>query len=312
MHTRENKPCIDDVKINDSNVTLDSEIVIFPQSQTKILPLSDPDFQCSSLSSPVLQDESIPSPIVNVQSSARLQTKSLYCQLLQKLASARWSTQDYRRQRALMKSANSPSQTSISNYFDPVSISTFIDNEDILRTEINRISGNETNKSVAPIMKILYENAQKNAACTSKQTGTMKQSKHLLARFFVSLVKVVMTFYSLILEVLCVFIMYTEVIIKSQKIKEGDYQFDELSEHLKDFKAPPFINIPLDDTRLINRVEYDPITDRFVGLLRNMHIALLLNLWISHVLLMYCLSLELIQLIVQKPLYIDGIMSKKN
>ena len=38
-----------------------------------------------------------------------------------------------------------------------------------------------------------------------------------------------------------------------------------MSEHLKDFKAPPFINIHLDDTRLINRVEYDPITDRFVG-----------------------------------------------
>ena len=33
-----------------------------------------------------------------------------------------------------------------------------------------------------------------------------------------------------------------------KKMKEGDYQFGELSEHLKDFKAPPFINIHLDDT----------------------------------------------------------------
>ena len=70
LHTSEKESCIDDVKNNDSNVTLDSEIVISPASQTKILPLSDPDIQCSSLSSPVLQHESIPDPIVNVQSSS--------------------------------------------------------------------------------------------------------------------------------------------------------------------------------------------------------------------------------------------------
>ena len=106
LHTREKKSCIDDVKNNDSNVTLDSEIVIFSPSQTKILPLSNPDFQCSSLSSPVLQDESIPSPIVNVQSYKQRASIVNYCK---KLASARWSTRHYRRQRALMKSANSPS-----------------------------------------------------------------------------------------------------------------------------------------------------------------------------------------------------------
>ena len=103
-----------------------------------------------------------------------------------------------------MKSANSPSQTSICNYFDPVSISAFIDNEDILRTEINKICGNEKTKSVTPIMKILYENAQKNAACTSKHANRHDETvKKLIVRFFVSLVKVVITFYSLILEVLC-------------------------------------------------------------------------------------------------------------
>ena len=200
LHTREKKSCIDDVKINDSNVILDSEIVIFPPSQTKILPLSDPDLQCSSFSSPVLQDESIPSPIVNVQSSnVKVTNKESLLSTTSKYLHG-WSTRDYRGQRALMKSAYSPLQTSISNYFDPLSISTFIDNEDILRTEINRICRNEKTKSVAAIMKMLKRMLHVHQ---NMQTGTMKQSKKLLARFFVSLVKVVMTFYSLILEVLC-------------------------------------------------------------------------------------------------------------
>ena len=166
-----------------------------------------------------------------------------------------------------MKSANSPSQTSISNYFDPVSISTFIDNEDILRTEINRICGNEKTKSVAPIMKILYENAQKNAACTSKHANRHDET---VKKFASSLFCIVgKSGYDLLLTNLGSALPSLSCIQRSvsshKKIKEGDYQFDELSEHLKDFKAPPFINIHLDDTRLINRVEYDPITDRFVG-----------------------------------------------
>ena len=52
---------------------------------------------------------------------------------------------------------------------------------------------------------------------------------------------------------------------KQRKIVEGEFYFNELQSHLQKWNAPPFINIQLDDTRIINKVEYDPSTDRFVG-----------------------------------------------
>ena len=51
----------------------------------------------------------------------------------------------------------------------------------------------------------------------------------------------------------------------NKRIKEGKFRFDELANHLKDWKAPSYVHIHLDDTRIINRVEYDPLTDRFVA-----------------------------------------------
>ena len=55
------------------------------------------------------------------------------------------------------------------------------------------------------------------------------------------------------------------MISKKKKVIEGEFLFDELLEHLKRFKAPHFVNIHLDDTRIINKIEYDQLTDRFVG-----------------------------------------------
>ena len=41
----------------------------------------------------------------------------------------------------------------------------------MLRTEVNKICGNEKTQSVAPIMELLFENAQKNSACLSKHAN---------------------------------------------------------------------------------------------------------------------------------------------
>ena len=56
-----------------------------------------------------------------------------------------------------------------------------------------------------------------------------------------------------------------KMLSKMQRIKEGEFLFDELQEHLKKWNAAPFVHIHLDDTRIINKVEYDPYTDRFIG-----------------------------------------------
>lgn len=48
-------------------------------------------------------------------------------------------------------------------------------------------------------------------------------------------------------------------------IKEGVFRFDELSEHLEEYKSPRFISIGEHATRVIARVDYDPETDKLVG-----------------------------------------------
>ena len=55
------------------------------------------------------------------------------------------------------------------------------------------------------------------------------------------------------------------LIYSSRKVTEGEFYFDELKAHLMKFDAPFFVNIQLDDSRIINKVEYDSVTDRFVG-----------------------------------------------
>lgn len=41
--------------------------------------------------------------------------------------------------------------------------------------------------------------------------------------------------------------------------------FDEVAEHLKKWKAPKYIHVHMDDTRVINKIDYDQATDRFTG-----------------------------------------------
>ena len=75
-------------------------------------------------------------------------------------------------QRALMKAANSPSQTNINDYFDFTNVAAVINNEELLRTEVNQLLGREENDdSVTPVMKLLFENAKKNPMCASKQAN---------------------------------------------------------------------------------------------------------------------------------------------
>ena len=55
------------------------------------------------------------------------------------------------------------------------------------------------------------------------------------------------------------------VISTKQRINEGEFQFDQLEQHLNEWKSKPYVHIQLDDTRIINRIEYDELTNRFLG-----------------------------------------------
>ena len=54
-------------------------------------------------------------------------------------------------------------------------------------------------------------------------------------------------------------------LVSSMKIEEGRFYFEELKSHLQVWCAPPYVNIHIDDTRVKDYIEYDSVTDRFIG-----------------------------------------------
>ena len=63
----------------------------------------------------------------------------------------------------------------------------------------------------------------------------------------------------------CARTIQTAIHSEYQVIDEGSFRFDELKEHIDRYKAPSFVSIAEDATRVVGRVEYDCATDRCVG-----------------------------------------------
>ena len=95
-----------------------------------------------------------------------------------------------------MKAGNSPSQTNINDYFDFTDVAAVINNEEVLRTEVNQLLGREENDdSVTPVMKLLFENAKKNSMCASMQANRHAITiKKLLLRCIALLEKAAINF----------------------------------------------------------------------------------------------------------------------
>ena len=75
-----------------------------------------------------------------------------------------------------------------------------------------------------------------------------------------------MNYYNVILETLClIYQQHKDSFPSKKKVVEGEIYVEELKEHLNKWNSPLFINIHIDDTRILNKVEYDPATNRFVG-----------------------------------------------
>ena len=62
----------------------------------------------------------------------------------------------------------------------------------------------------------------------------------------------------------CLRTVLREISLK-KRVNEGEFQFDELKQNLSEWNSPPFVHIQLDDTRIIHKIEYDQLTNRFVG-----------------------------------------------
>lgn len=158
-------------------------------------------------------------------------------------------------------------QTKITDYVDINTLSDEIDDNEIIRENVNQQCGQEKSSSVAPILKKLLANAEQNSDRTS-----IKGHRHdnVVKKFASALFCLIgkashemlqSNFGSALLSSSTI----QRNISSTVKIQEGDFRFDQLVDHLKEWEAPMGVNIQLDNTRILKKVEYDPISGRFVG-----------------------------------------------
>ena len=76
--------------------------------------------------------------------------------------STRWNDNSYRNQRALVKAAARPGQTSILDYFDINLLCKYVEVNTSIRTDINKFCGRGEEMCVAPLLQRIYENAKNN------------------------------------------------------------------------------------------------------------------------------------------------------
>lgn len=131
---------------------------------------------------------------------------------------------------------------------------------------MNLAIGNDPGMSVAPLLQRLYK-------CAETNTSKPKQGRRyddVIKNFGVAIYIIMgKGGYEMLRANLGCSLPHVSVVIKilskMEKIKEGEFMFDLLKEHLEKWKSVPFVHIHLDDTRIITKIEYDPVTDRFVG-----------------------------------------------
>ena len=183
-------------------------------------------------------------------------------------ASSKWNSRHFRNQVKLVKASTKPGQTKITEFFDINKLTSSIDDVVFLRKKVNESIGAEENLTVQPILKLLYANAMKNAKVTSKSGSRHENTVKMFAAYLFCLIgragyEFLLANVGLALPSLSTIL---RMINKIPRIREGQFLFDELEDHLNKWKAPKHIHVHMDDTRVLNKIEYDPVTDRFVGL----------------------------------------------
>ena len=163
----------------------------------------------------------------------------------------------------------------ITDYFDIQSFADSVIDIPEVCSIVNETIGtcSDGESRVAPLLKLMFENAIQNS---KKKSSKGHRHDDTIKEFSASLLCLIGNAgYELIQANLGNALPHVSssrrLIYSHRKVIEGEFYFDELKCHLTKFKAPLFVNIQLDDTRIINKVEYDPVTDRFVGFCLPIH-----------------------------------------
>ena len=185
------------------------------------------------------------------------------------LDSSKWNSRKFREQKKLRKDSIKPGQTKITDYIDIERLSSTINDVVFIRKTINQTIGVEQAEdvSVKPILKLLYSNACTNSSKASKNACRHDQSVKMFGAYLFCLIG--RAGYEFLLANIGVALPFLptvyRVINEFPRIKEGEFMFDELLQHLEKWKAPMYIHVHMDDTRVLNKIDYDYGTDRFVG-----------------------------------------------
>ena len=182
-------------------------------------------------------------------------------------SSSKWNSRTYRNQTKLVKASSAPGQTKITEFFDIDNLSSAIDGVSFIREKVNETFEVGKDLSVKPILKLLYANAIKNSNIMSKSGYRHIKSIKMFGAYLFCLIG--RAGYDFLLANLGVGLPSLPTVFRmineTPRIKEGEFLFDKLLDHLNKWKAPKYVHVHMDDTRVLNKVEYDPITDRFVG-----------------------------------------------
>ena len=146
---------------------------------------------------------------------------------------------------------------------------------DTLTALLQQVQSSETTPYVNSANTISFSNILqeliKNAECNHYKYSTHRRHSEIMRKFATALFLFAGPLsYEFIHQNIpqalpCVRTIQTAIYSEYQVIDEGLFRFDQLKEHIDRYKAPPFVSIGEDATRVVGRVEYDCATDRCVG-----------------------------------------------
>ena len=190
-----------------------------------------------------------------------------------------WS-RSARKKRHLLKAADDPAQTEITDYFETLKeIDSLIAKNQKLSKMISQLSAvirqyddvaqgsSDSGSSFAPVLNEILQNAKRNATRNPNNHRHSDILKKFSAALFIYAGPLTYEFIeqnlSKSLPSLCTIQRHIRAEYKT--FHEGVFRFDELLVHISQFQASRLIAISEDATRIISRVDYDVETDRCVG-----------------------------------------------